>query len=293
MGKNAAWLLDSLEQVTALRGAGRDEVDAVHDLALECRYGVPVELASLARLNAPGVGRAALLRLHAGDNGRRLYEPDVLLDADLDEFDGLLTPAEVNGLRAAIVAERGETLRRRRTAHVERAEQAALNAALIEDLYTAEGGALEQAVADALNAAGVTTRRNVRQPHGEEDLRITHDQGTVIVSVTASKEEGKRVSWNKAREVLGAGAGLNPLNYVCIARPGFHSLAERQAEEIAREEGERRLLLVPVDVLAEAIVRVQEGRLDAGLLNDLLAYKRGFLTFRDLPALEPAAVAVE
>jgi hypothetical protein len=111
--------------------------------------------------------------------------------------------------------------------------------------------------------------------------------------VTASKDEAKRVSWNKAREVLGTGAGLNPVNYVCIARPGFHSLAERQAGEIAREQGSRRLLLVPIDVLAEAIVRVREGRLDAALLTDLLANSRGLLKFRDLPVVDAAAVAVD
>lgn len=293
MGKNAAWLLDALKQVAALRGARSDEVQAVHAVALECRYGVPVELAPLARLNTPGVGRASLLRLHAGDEGRRLFEPDVLLDADAAEFEGLLTAAEITALRAAIVSERGETLRRRRSGHVSRAEQAALDAALIEDLYTADGRALEQAVTDALNAVGVTTTRNVRQSHGEEDLRITHPQGTVVISVTASKDEGKRVAWSKAREVLGTGAGLNPVNYVCVARPGFHSLAERQAAEIAREEGRRRLLLMPIDVLAEAIVRVQEGRLEATVLTDLLAQESGLLTLGDLPLVEATALAVE
>ncbi|MGH2781595.1 MAG: DEAD/DEAH box helicase, partial [Thermoleophilaceae bacterium] len=110
MGKSAAWLLDALERVTTLRGAGEAEVDAIHASAVEGRYGVPAALAPLARLNAPGVGRAALLRLYEGDHGRQLYEPDVLLDADVAEFDGLLKPVELERLRTAIVAERGETL---------------------------------------------------------------------------------------------------------------------------------------------------------------------------------------
>jgi hypothetical protein len=114
---------------------------------------------------------------------------------------------------------------------------------------------------------------------------LSHPDGMIVASVTASKDEGKRISWNKAREVLGTGAGMNPINYVCIGRPGFHSLAERKAEEIAREEGGRRLLLMPVDVIAEAVVRVREEALEPVALADLLARAKGLLTLRDL---EPA-----
>lgn len=291
MGKSAAWLLDALERVATLRGAGEGEVDAVHAAALEARYGVPAELAPLARLHAPGVGRAALLRLYEGDQGRQLFEPDVLLDADVAEFDGLLKPVEVERLRTAIVAERGETLRRRRAGHLDRAERSHLDAQLVDDLYQATGAALEQAVADALDASGLAVSRVVRQPHGEEDLQLSHPGGTVVASVTASQEEAKRISWSKAREVLGTGAGMNPINYVCIGRPGFHSLAERKAEEIAREEGGRRLLLIPIDVLAEAVVRVREEELEPAALADLLARTKGLLTLRDLP--ERAQTAVE
>ena len=72
--------------------------------------------------------------------------------------------------------------------------------------------------------------------------------------------------------------------------PGFHSLAERKAEEIAHEQGGRRLLLVPIDVLAEAVVRVREGELEPAALADLLARSRGLLTLRDLPERAQAAV---
>jgi helicase len=290
MGKSAAWLLDALERVATVRGAGEKEVAAVHSAVLETRYGVPAELAPLARLNAPGVGRVVLLRLYEGDQGRQLYEPDVLLDADVAEFDGLLKPLEVERLRSAIVSERGETLRRRREGHLSRAERAHLDGQMIEDFYTESGAALEQAVADALEAAGLAVSRIVRQPHGEEDLQISHGDGTIVASVTASQEQAKRISWNKAREVLGTGAGMNSINYVCIGRPGFHSLAERKAEEIAREAGGRRLLLVPIDVLAEAIVRVHEELLDPAALSDTLARSRGLLEISDLPERREATV---
>jgi len=76
-----------------------------------------------------------------------------------------------------------------------------------------------------------------------------------VVSVTASLDPTRNIVWSKAREILGGGVGINPTNYVCVGRPGFHSLAVEHAELIAREEGARRLLLVPLDVLAEVVVR--------------------------------------
>lgn len=283
MGKTAAWLLEALLQVAGLHGAAESELDAVRAGALEARYGVPADLAPLARIRAPGVGRAALLRLYAGDRGRGLYEPDTLLEADARDFEDLLRPIELERLRAAIVGERGETLRRRHQAHQSRAQQAALDERVINDLYTANGAGLELAVADALRAAGLTVTRITRQPHGEEDLQISHQGGLIVASVTASQDAAKHISWNKAREVLGAGAGMNPINYVCFGRPGFHSLAERRAREIARETGTRRLLLVPIDVLAEGVVRCREGRLDAEALGAVLARSRGLLALGDLP----------
>ena len=280
MGKTASWLLEALGQIAALRGADSDRLAVV---ALEARYGVPRDLVAIARLNAPGIGRGSLLRLYAGDSGRRLFDPDVILDADDGEFAGLLRPVELARLRAAIIQDRGETLRRRRDAQLERAQSASLDARLVSDLYDASGLDLEQAVADALTSTGLSVTRLTRQTKGEEDLQVTHPEGTIVVSVTASMHASKHISWNKAKEVLGAGVGINPINYVCVGRPGFHSLAEEAVRKIAHEEGHRRLLLVPMDVIAEAVVRCREGAFDGASLLDLLARARGLLTLRDLP----------
>ena len=163
-----------------------------------------------------------------------------------------------------------------------RAERANLIRKLIDDLYAAKGGGLEQAVTDILNHLGVPAARILRQPHGEEDIRVTHADGTVIISVTASQDDTRPVRWNKAKEILGAGAGLNPVNYVCVGRPDFESLALRSAENIAREAGHRSILLVPIPVLAEAAVRIAEGSLDSRHLVDVLARRRGNLTVDDL-----------
>lgn len=283
MGQTAAWLADAIVRVAAIRQVDVDRSEGLRRLALRLRYGLAEELAPLAQLEAPGIGRLTLARLLAADDGRYLYDPDNLLEADVDDLHGLLTPAETASLQAAIMAERGESLRRRRQAHRDRANRSRFEVRLVDDLYTSSGKALEQAVADALASVGLRVTRIVRQPQGEEDIQLDHADGTVVISVTASESDTKGIRWNKAREVLGTGAGLNPINYVCAGRPSFHSLAEQRACEIAREIGTRRLLLVPIHVLADAILRCQEDRLNPTQLGNLLAHARGIL---DLDALE-------
>jgi hypothetical protein len=154
---------------------------------------------------------------------------------------------------------------------------------LVEELYTAGGAALEVAVTDSLRAVGVTATRVVKQPRGEEDIQIATPSGTVVVSVTASQTEGKLVSWAKAKEVLGTGTGINPVNYACVARPGFHAVAEEKAAEIAQERGGRKLLLIPLDVLAEAILRCSEERMTADDLGNMLSNYSGLVRLDDLP----------
>jgi helicase len=286
MGQTAAWLADAATRVAEIRGVDADRVSLLRQLVVQLRHGLPPQLAPLARVNAPGVGRASLMRLFAGDEGRELYDPDNLLDATAEDVAGLLTPREAAALQEAIIAERGESLRRRRRAHGERAERTSFDVRLIDDLYSATGGGLEQAVTDVLTAVGLRATRILRQPHGEEDIQLDHPDGTIVISITASESDTKAISWNKAREVLGTGAGLNPINYVCVGRPSFHSLAERRVLEIATEAGVRRLLLVPIPVLAEAVLRCQEKRLAPESLAELLAHERGLLDFDMLDAAE-------
>jgi hypothetical protein len=282
LGKNAAWLLDALAEAAQTRGAPSAITQEIRELALEARYGLPAALAPIARLRVPGISREQLLGLYRNTRGIQLHEPDTVIDAPDQKFAGVLTPLQLSRLRQAIVTDIQESIRRKRAGHVTRAEQANLLRRLVEDLYATGGGALEQAVTDALKHVGLSVSRVLRQPHGEEDIRLAHADGTVIISVTASKDEGRPIAWSKAREILGAGAGLNPINYVCIGRPGFHSLALRSADNIARETGTRAILLMPMTVLAEAIVRIAEGSMSAQQLSDLLAHQQGSLTAEDL-----------
>jgi hypothetical protein len=287
LGKNAAWLLEAVASAAHVRGLNTDLAAEIHELAVESRYGLPAVLAPLARLHVPGISREALLGLYRNDRGLDLYDPEVILDTAAEAFDGLLTPSQVARLKQAILEEVEESLRRRRAGQVARAEQTELPVRLVENLYTATGGGLEQAVTDALIHVGLSATRLVRQPSGEEDIQLAHLDGTVVISVTASQGDARPVRWSKVREVLGTGTGLNPINYVCVGRPKFESLADRKADEIARETGPRRLLLVPITMLAEALVRCGEGRMGAEALGNLLARARGMLRDEDLQGSDP------
>jgi hypothetical protein len=287
LGKNAAWLLEVLATAAEVRGLNAELVAEIHELAVEARYGLPSVLAPLARLHVRGISRDGLLRLYRNDRGIELYDPEVILDTEAEAFDGLLTPLQVAHLKQAILDEVEESLRRRRSGQVARAEQTELPVRLVESLYTTTGGGLEQAVTDALIHVGLSARRLVRQPSGEEDIQLAHPSGTIVVSVTASQGDARPIKWSKAREVLGTGAGLNPISYVVLGRPGFESLAERRANEIAREAGPRRLLLVPITILAEALVRCSEGRMSGEGLGNLLAQARGVLRDEDLQGSDP------
>jgi helicase len=283
LGKNAAWLLDTLAEAARMASAPASLSQEVSMLALEARYGLSAALAPLARLRVPGISREQLLALYQTGQDMRLHEPDTIIDAPDEAFDGILTPLQVARLRQAILADIQESIRRKRAGHLARAEQANLLRTLIDNLYTAKGGGLEQAVTDVLNHVGLSAARVFRQPYGEEDIRMAHAEGTVIISVTATEDDARPIRWNKAKEILGAGAGLNPINYVCTGRPSFESLALRSADNIARETGTRSILLIPMLVLAEAIVRIAEGRMDVQQLGELLAHGRGNLTVNDLP----------
>jgi hypothetical protein len=278
LGKNAAWLFDTLADAAEVSGAATAFVDRIRALSLEARYGLPSDLAPLARLRVAGLSRKHLLRLKQAE----LWDPATILDAPDKDFDGLITPRQLERLRLAIESATQESLQRKRTGQVARAEQDDIPTALINDLYTASGQNLEQAVTDALVHVGLPAVRVMVQLRGEEDIQVTHGDGTVSISVTASADGTKPITWNKAKEILGAGVGFNPVNYVCIGRPGFHQLAESNAAGIARETGSRSLLLIPIPVLAEAVVRIGSGVFNVQKFGGLLAHGSGVLAEGDL-----------
>jgi replicative superfamily II helicase len=281
MGASLAWLLESLATAARAAEAPADRIVSISRLALASRYGLPYQLAPLASLRA-GIGRETLLAL----DQIGLADPDEVLDASAEAVSEVLTPSELARLQQAIRDDTAETLRRRRSGHLQRASRSGLPPQLIDALYSAEDDLLEKVVRDALVASGLPTTLLETQAYGEEDLQISTSAGIVVGSVTASKSPDKPIPWRKARSVLGQGAGINAVNFACFGRPRFDGLAERSTAALAREENDRRLLLVPMDVLVEAISRVAEGRLTSQALGDVLANGRGLLKADDLPTVE-------
>lgn len=286
LGKNVAALLESLTRASIVARLSAEHVRRVAALALSCRYGVPGELAPLARLRVPGVGREVLLPFLMHPTARAFIDPDALLGGTYDDVAGVLTPPQYDRVIAAIERDTVDRISRHRSGQIARAGQAAVPEQLMRGLYEREGTALEQAVCDALSHVGLVVSRLLRQPHGEEDLRIAHRDGTVVVSVTASRDSGRPVAWAKAREVLGAGAGINPVNYVCVGRPRFDTLAIRRAADISREAGGRSLLLLTIPALGELILRCAEGRMTGQQLADFFASAAGAFDTADLEVLE-------
>jgi replicative superfamily II helicase len=277
MGASLAWLLESLVAAARAAAVPADRVMAIGRLALASRYGLPHQLAPLARLRV-GIRRETLLAL----DEIGLADPDDVLEASVEVVAKVLSPIELARLQRAIRDDTVETFRRRKSSHLQRAARSGLSPQLIDALYSAEDDSLEKVVRDALELSGLPTTRLETQAYGEEDLQISTAAGIVVSSVTASKSVDKPIPWRKARQVLGQGAGLNPVNFTCFGRPRFDGLAERSAAALAREEHDRRLLLIPMDIFVEAISRVAEGRLPSEALGNVLASKRGLLTSDDL-----------
>src|SRR5262249_44765521 len=155
-------------------------------------------VAPIARLQLQGISRDQLVTLHQQAQDLDLADPTVVLDAPEEAFKGILSALQIARLKQAIVVDIHDSMVRKRAGHLARAEHAAIPRRVVEELYNAEGAALEQAVADALNQVGLSASRVLRQSQGEEDVRLAHAGGTVIISVTASRDSGRPIRWNKA-----------------------------------------------------------------------------------------------
>ncbi len=283
LGGNAAWLIQTLASAAGVAGVSIDRVRTVREIALRAQYGLPHELAALASMRPPSVSREALMQLRE----KGIIAPDDLLEADPGSLQPALSARVAQTFRETILRETAMSLRRKRSGHLRAAGEAGVPARLIESLHTATGKPLEEAVRDAFQTAGLSAKRIENQPHGEEDIQLATKRGTVVVSATGSETDEKPIKWTKAQNVMGQGAGLNPVNCVCIGRPRFEALAERNANDIAREESDRRILLVTVDVLVEAMLRCVRGQMAAADLGEVLAASRGILHVEDLPTPKP------
>jgi ATP-dependent DNA helicase len=97
LGKNAAWLFDALAEAARVCGVPSTVSQAIDELALEARYGLPAALAPIARLRVPGISRDQLLGLYRNTRGVQLHEPDTIIDTPDEEFRGSSHPYKSPG----------------------------------------------------------------------------------------------------------------------------------------------------------------------------------------------------
>ena len=278
IGERAAWMMSTAAQMTSLpdEGIGGEEfTKALEDMAKRCRFGVSSDVISVAELGV--LQRSELSLLVNNSAGRTLLKLHEILDTPPDDFAGILSPQRAELLQSAILEQIGESLARRRSGHLMRADKFGDLRSLIEDCYDFQGTDFERAL-EALFCSGflqLQATRFARQRSGQPDLEVLGSRGTVVIQATSSEDNRKPVSWAKAREVTtSVGFSGQASNFVTIARPGFHEIAVGNANEIS-DRGDPRLLLISLPEFVEVCLREIEGGNPSGTLLAVLEDAHG------------------
>ena len=222
--------------------------------------------------------RSELNLLVNNSTGRVLDTPHKILDTDLDDFAGILSPQKAELLQAAILDRIGESISSRRFGHASRANRFTGLRPLVERCYDQQGTAFEAALEQLLNAqiVDLEVHRFIQQRTGQPDLEVSGSQGTIVIQATASEDNRKPVNWAKAREVVSSvGYSGQASNFVTVARPDFHDVAIGNSNEIAAR-GDQQLLLIPLPELIEVFLSEVEGQLSSGGLLRVLERACGY-----------------
>jgi replicative superfamily II helicase len=276
-----AWIIDSAAAIAPLLRRTQAEADSLGTLAERLRYGVPADILSVAGLRAPGINRTETMRLleHGYDS------LDKILDADLADFQGVISRKVAAGLQKHIQASMKDTLERRKRDQVLRLQRLGVDTAALVALYEHTGTDLEITLCDLFTPPLCSRffERVSKQREGEPDNLLHLPDGRVIAfSVTAA--ERKNISMKKAGEIIASAARYSPIAHVVVGRPDFHELAIKNADAIAASGINYKL--IPISLLAEMYVRVHEGRLSEADVLAILQEEQGYLTHRNLEQYE-------
>ena len=278
LGETAAWMLNTASRIASVPGVCSDDEEIpqmLEDMAKRCKYGVPGDLTSLAELKI--LRRMELNLLLNNSTGKVLDTPHKVLDAQLEDFVGILSTQRARALQLAILDRIGESLSASKSEYIARAERFDGLRPLVEMCYDQDGVDFERAMEQLLNSEflNLRTHRFGRQRKGQADLEVTGENGTIVIQVTASEDNKKPTNWDKAREVMSSiGYSGQASNFVTIARPGFHEVAVGNATEVA-DRGDQRLLLLPLPELMEICLSEIEGTIPSGTLLRVLEDARG------------------
>jgi helicase len=279
LGENLAWLLDTTGQLANAMMLSESIRVRLREMAKEMHFGVPFPAVQFARLRVRGLRRAETTRLVRNETGRVFLSLDQVLDAGPNDFAGIINPSLVPQLQETILRSTKESLRRYEAGLLVRARRLSVPEALVRELFATQGTNFERAVENILNSdtLAVGAVRLARQRSGEVDLYIPiPDGGSIVIGATSSIDNAKPISWDKAREILGAvGAPMPIRNYVVLGKPDFHETARRNADEIVQDPS-RSILLMPVGIFGELCLEVFELSRTADSLVDLLANRRGY-----------------
>ena len=278
IGESAAWMLNTAARIASLPDVSiEDEAipQALEDLAKRCRFGAPSEVTSIAELRI--LQRTELNLLVHNAVGKTLDTTHKILDTPLNEFVGILSPQRAEALQSAILDKIGESLTSRRYGHAVRAEKFNGLRPLVENCYDLNGIDFERALEQLLNSEPLKLQaiRFAKQRNGQPDLEVSGSRGTVVIQATASEDNKKPVSWDKARDVVSSvGYSGQASNFVTIARPGFHDVAVGNANEI-KDRSDQRLLLISLPELIELYLSEIEDTSPSGTLLSVLEDGQG------------------
>lgn len=272
-----AWIIDSAAAIAPLLGRTQAEADSLGTLAERLRYGVPADILSVARLRVPGVNRTEMVRLlqHGYDS------LDKILDADLADFQGVISRKAAARLQEHIQTSIRDTLDRRKREQVLRLQKLGVDTAILVSLYEHTGTALEITLCDVFTPpfCSLFLERIAKQREGEPD-NLLHLPSNRVIAFSVTARENKNVSMKKAGEIIASAARYKPVARVVVGRPDFHELAIKNADAIVADGINYKL--VPVSLLAEMYVRVFEGRLSEDDVLRVLEEEQGYLTHDNL-----------
>lgn len=281
IGGTAAWMLNTAARIATVSNVSVDAEalqQAFEDLAKQCKFGVPSEVAPIAELRV--LHRSELNLLVNNSLGKILTDPHEILDTPTHEFAGILSPQRAQSLQVAILEQIGESLTNCRFGHAIRSDKFTGLRSLVENCYDPKGIDFERSLEELLNSDFLNLQavRFANQRTGQPDLELYGCRGTIVVQATASDDNKKPVSWAKARDVAtSVGYSGQASNYVTVARPGFHNVAVGNAQEIA-SRGDQRLLLVPLPDFVDLCLSEIEGIVPPGTLLGILEDSRGHIS---------------
>lgn len=268
---NLSWILDTMSSVASILKPSLSQ--EMHILSQCIQYQVPISCRFLNGIQV-NINRDEKVRLvEAG-----YTTEDDFLDKQGSDFMGIVNPTKANQIIENIHQKRTKNNQYWERDHKRRLDAATINSAYIEAVYTASGTDLERAISDLFDTgfANCTVTRITDQRHGEPDLLMTFPDGKrMTIQVTAKQNSTEFIDSKKAGDVIPQSARFHPDGFMCLGRPDFQELAREQAIHQAQDANFK---LLPIYVLVEIFVQVQEGKIDADAAAQFLFSEKGYLT---------------